>query len=322
MKKHILKGTQILMILGVLFTTSCKKDDDTAEPSNTDDTEETNSAKEFLNELLENETETFTYQGNQSKTINAQNGTVINIPANCFKDASGNVVTGDIDVDVVEVLDKATMILTNKTTTSNGELLISGGEVYVKAMSGNDTLTLVDGQSVNVQLPTNNTSSSMIIFEGSENNQGDVNWDTTDVTSAAPVLTDSANTNYVFYNFEIENDSLGWINCDYFYKSSEIKTTVSVSTPEGHDNENTAVFFFFEDLYSVAPAYWSNDSEVFASYSNSLPIGQKIKVIAISEKDDTYYYGISSTTISADQSISLTMNPISESLLKTTLNAL
>ena len=56
--------------------------------------------------------------------------------------------------------------------------------------------------------------------------------------------------NIFSYNFEI--DSIGWINCDYFYNSTDPLTQVEVVLPDTFNGNNSAVFIYYSDINSVA----------------------------------------------------------------------
>ena len=52
------------------------------------------------------------------------------------RDANGNPVTGSVDFELIEALDNKDMLMLNRpTVTNNGELLISGGIIYINARS-------------------------------------------------------------------------------------------------------------------------------------------------------------------------------------------
>ena len=56
------------------------------------------------------------------------------MPPNSFVNSNGNTVTGSINLELIEVFKVSDMVWLNKTTTSNGELLVSGEQIKLTAI--------------------------------------------------------------------------------------------------------------------------------------------------------------------------------------------
>jgi S-formylglutathione hydrolase FrmB len=79
------------------------------------------------------ETTRFSIYADQDTTLVCPKGTVLRIYENTFVDASGNKATGQVNIEVKEVLTNEDIVLANLHTVSNGQILESGGMVYINA---------------------------------------------------------------------------------------------------------------------------------------------------------------------------------------------
>jgi hypothetical protein len=75
----------------------------------------------------------FTVNSSSGGTVTGNKGTKISIPANAFKKSDGSAVAGNINIELKEVFKKSEMILSDKSTVSYGQILVSGGEFYIAA---------------------------------------------------------------------------------------------------------------------------------------------------------------------------------------------
>lgn len=131
-----------------------------------------------------------------------------------------------------------------------------------------------------------------------------------------------------FYNFEMGN--LGWINCDVFYAYTNPKTTVSVTVTNNPGNfatfmgftGETFVFFCAKGSNVVAQLYNENGPNSVKSYTDMMPIGIEGKYISFAIKDGKYYYAAQESTITANQSINLTLAETTETAIQNAINSL
>ncbi|NQX97024.1 MAG: hypothetical protein HRT73_03970 [Flavobacteriales bacterium] len=234
MKKIILFPA--LAICTILLTFySCKKDKGTVLPiveeTTPTPTPSTSNLDNFFNQNILDGKQSFTIDAGIGQSISGSKGTYIYIPANSFQNNSNNIVSGNISVELIEIQTKADMIWMNKTTTSNGQLLVSGGEISIKAFQNGEQLTLSPNGSVYISMPTNNPT-NMSLFSGTEDSSGNINWDSTTTNVA---VDSSGNYTFTIYSGTLGSDSLGWINCDYFYSQTNL-TTLTINPPSNHDN--------------------------------------------------------------------------------------
>jgi hypothetical protein len=303
-----MKKTNLFMltlVLAVSVFTGCKnKKQENISPSNS-----SNTANEFF---ANNGAKKQTFKinvDNANYTVTGDKGTSIQFPKGAFSTTNGQPVTGDIQVQLVEIYDKGNMVLSDRPTTSNGQILVSGGEIYIGATANGEQLQLNDSSSIVVTLPSNNTDPGMTLFTGGIDSS-QFNW--TPVPGVVPVqnVFDSTWTQdtvpYFYYDpskyiFSISN--LGWINCDRFYNAPST-TTITITCDNATSNQNTKTYLVFKSINSVS-SLWDYPVGVFTS--SMVPIGEQVTVIVFSFKEGKEYVATKDVTITANMHIH--MNP-------------
>ncbi|MBL4705308.1 MAG: hypothetical protein JKY54_12355, partial [Flavobacteriales bacterium] len=253
MQKTIFKISALLAAT-ILVVSSCKKEEPVITP-NTPGSSGTSNLSSLFDDNVANATQSFTINTSIWNQVTGAQGTRVYIPAGSFQDASGNAVTGTVEIRMVEILDLTDVILMNKPTVSGGQLLTTGGELKVNAYQGGNVLGLTPGANITFMVPTAAPDNNMNLFLGTPGTQLDVEWvpaDSLGVLDSVAVIGDTTGaggwTDY--YYFDITGDSLGWINCDYFYADPSPKTTVSVVPNGAHDETNTTVYIHISSINS------------------------------------------------------------------------
>ncbi len=303
MKKHLLLVT--LLIIGTTFF-SCKKKYTVVPPPTP-----TSSIHDSINFNRGESVQTFTVNGGAGGDFVTEKGIKFHIPYYSFRDALGDTVLGTVTVDIIEILDPSDMILQNRPTTSDNRVLVTGGQFKVDFTVNNSPVTLGDSV-IYVEVPTDIPSPNMILFDGTEDATGFVNWipvtDDIGVTTSTPVTADTVNglvQNY--YSVVIDSTNANWINCDYFYNSVNSQTSITLNLPERHNNTNTFFFIHFNDIQSVMAGYFNGDQFVTPG---TIPVGSNVTLVIISEIDGNYYSEFASNiTVSNGHTSSVTPNP-------------
>lgn len=290
--KHFL----VTLLLTAFVFTSCTKSDDanlviptTAEAFNA-----------IQEEALESITQNFQFNAEDgSTTFTSQNGVTITINGSCLT-KNGDAVTGAVDLEFVEIFDKATMLMTNKPTMGllpNGDkaLLISGGEFYVNAtQNGLPLETTCDFQLIVPTALTGGTDNDMILWNGTIDENGNLAWKEDDRDGAAQGgLFVEGNNYYAFIG------DFGWSNVDRFYNDPRQKTTILVDVPEGYNNTNSAVYLSYdgEDSGLANLDTYDTTSGLFSEHYGQIPVGLECHVIFISEENGNWKYAIKPVTI-------------------------
>lgn len=289
-KEIIMKNLTLIAAILISCFTACKKD---GVQNN-----QKLSLSEF-NDKFSVPTQNFNGVAGTAFSITGAKGIKIDFPANAFLDASGNPVTGNIKLALKEVLSKRDILLSGKMTESNGQILISGGEVQILALQNGQLLKLNPASPTTVKVPTTLSTQPMDLFVFAPTTVSDSTWITNDKFRVT--------TSPSYYEFSLPN--FGWINCDYFYSNPNPKTTLTASpvytgvTPSIKEQK---AYLVFDNINSVIGLPFVLAINKHRSYLSSMPIGLSGKLIIISVgMDDTIYFGYTNFTVSNDLHINV-----------------
>jgi hypothetical protein len=283
-----------------------------------------------LNQLfsgLRSTPQSFTVTAGASQTVVGANGTVLNFYPNSFKNASGTIITsGTINLQLVEMYKPGDMIQNRAvTTTSDGQLLQSGGEINIIAtMNGQEIYANKYGIGFKQSGPS---SQSMELYYGSVNNVDSViTWtvgnNVNPGTTAPSTIHDSVHTHNYLYLFDSCTNFLS-VNCDDTYTenwANVSNTTVSVTIPDEKFNPgNTDVYIVATTFKKIAilakpgPANSFVFSETFSAggtyHTIGLPIGLNYELVVLSNINGSYYYYQTSGIITNGMTINAAVAP-------------
>lgn len=308
-----------LIFAAVLFIISCEKETITSTATNT--------KKQFaLTDLFKNiapPMQNFTVTAGQQQVVTGEKGTKITFFSNSFKKKDGTILTsGSVKIVLQEMLTGPEMILANKTTTSDGKLLVSGGQIYIKAYLGSEELLVNKAAKPEVDIPAK-TQDEMQMFLGNtkENDsiKGDtvINWvrDTTTVRRRQ----DSFGSRYNFFL-----DSFRFVNCDYFYDQSTTMTNINVTIPTDFSDSSIALFIYFPTINSVVSAYsFDKITRTFSLGSKyKVPVGLPVKFLFVGKKGTQFYYEIKSATIIDNYSTTISPSVTTEAAIQAAIKTM
>jgi len=298
-----------------LLLVTCRKDDvESGSPAPTPST--VNPMLAIFHGHVADAMQTFTVNATTGGAVTGNDGVMIYFTANAFRTQSGGMVTGNVQVELVEALSVGDMIWLNKQTlgNDNGELkpLVSGGQYYLNVTQGGQKLKLADNAGqVSVPAP-NGTDPNMQLFSGSVDEDGTIIWDP--FANQAAMALDSSN-----YNFP--NDSLGWVNCDIFMWTGT-QTVVQATCPAGYSEENTILWLVFPDQNSITGMHAASANLFSTGGSYTLPEGLSVKFVAISNINGTYTSSITTAVVAAGMNPTLTFSPTTLAQFQADVNAL
>jgi hypothetical protein len=340
MKKDILKLSYVALAsaMVIMGTQSCNKKDDGPATNY-------NSPAEVLADLAP-DVQSFTLDVSKENVITGEDGTVITIPANAFVDANGNPVQGVVTMDLKEVLSLGDQFTSGAFAVSDGKLLNSGGEFYLKFTAGGQELTLADNKSIDVQIPTDNVDSNMTVYTGTtvsnnplenDTSGSTVNWqvavDTTTNDSATykdPSELYFATEMYVMKIYELYQN--GWYNVDYYANYDELlhdgKCSVVVADNKDDEEIELAFQFIYKGFNSVCTLY-SWDKKTVVGEQNFELSGYWVKnqtpvlvVMGVGKKSKKLYFGKVSVQITEGVEAKVQLNSISKEALSQELDYL
>lgn len=216
----------------------------------------------------------------------------------------GTQATYPIQVEILEVYKPKDMILNRISTVSFGRMLSTAGQVKITASKDGKPLTLSKNNNTSIDFPaTSKLDREMALFYGIEENGSLINW----------VGADTIRKKVPLYlgrdGYSAFPSKLGWINVDKFINSTEPITEITFQS-EYPTIDKIEIYLYFPDLKSVMRNYGDK--------SGLVPIGSKVKVIAISitDKDEWYSFSLE-TTVQDKQKIDIKLAPTTkEDLMK------
>jgi hypothetical protein len=279
---------------------------------------------EAFNELTlsarDDQTQEFSILASDWTFLEGDQGSTLFFVPNSFSAADGVPVTGDVQIQFIEIFDKGSMLVTDMPSIGqlpSGEVaqLISGGEHYVGATKDGEALTM--NSSFQLTAPVENTGGEdwgMGLFraEASDGVPADLDdqavWieqtagaEGDDVAGEGDEFrinrgdgADGAGTNYWMLSGEF-----GWTNIDRWYSDPRPKTTINVAVPDGWDDTNSAVYLSYDgeptalarmDTYDDATGY-------FSEHYGLIPIGLEVHLIFVTESEGDWSYAIQGATI-------------------------
>lgn len=291
--KHFNFSSVLMAGALLIFASSCKKDKPqpiTPDPANPS----ANQATVFFNNNLSNGTQTFTINAGQAQTITGNKGTVVHFNANSFVTANGTPVTGNVQIELVEIYSKKDMILMNKQTVGkmwNGvSPLLSGGQFSIVAKQNGQKLKLAPGMNYQIDAPApNGTTSQMGLFYGQIENE-QLEWSQADSSFVS-------NGSGIYSAFP---DSTGWVNLDYFMNNPGPLSKINLQIPSGFTTANTRVFVTIDGSSSMAGIY-NVESGIFNSGDYyKLPVGMAVHFIIINLDNNEIHAAVVPATITSN----------------------
>jgi hypothetical protein len=312
------KIATILLIGTALFLNACKKNTDVFVPDagqlNAADTTWSNplaaTAPVYALQnvlLLQTVKDSIEVNANVA-LLTASNGLQVTFPPLCCVSSAGQVITGKVYVELLLIKKKGDMVLMNKPTISNGNVLVSGGEIFISLKKDGKELQLAPNAKIYIRYADATTNQQMKLFIGDESNPAQFNW--------IPNTTLSDTIGIGPQTYEIATSHLRWINCDYFYDTAGItRSTVSAHFPANYTNANTTTFLVFKDFRSVLGMYPDVPEKRFSS--GKVPNGKAATVVAISKQGNDYFLGKETITTGVNVTTGnqkISVNPVKASL--------
>ncbi len=222
---------------------------------------------------------------NSPATITSTDGLTCVFPPLCCVTPNGTPVTGKVYVQMLLIRKKGDMIAADKPTISNGRLLVSGGEIFVKLIRNGDELRLAPGKTIVLKYSDPQPVPGMRLFYGDETNPNRFNWVEADSLGAG---TQNLTVGNNFY--QLVSNRLRWINCDAFVDTpgtSRVQVTASLSPI--YTNVNTVCYLVFNNRRSVLGMY--GNATIHKFQTGLVPVGEPVTLVAISKLGDQYFIG-------------------------------
>ncbi|MEO7263833.1 MAG: hypothetical protein ABIW38_02920 [Ferruginibacter sp.] len=326
---HFLK-TGLIIMIAVMLLQSCQKDVDSFTPSTGTGPDTTwvplvtaampvNVLRERLR--LDTQRDSTELVGINAITVTTNAGLKITFAANSFTTLAGTIATGRIRFETILLRKRGEFIRMGFPTVSNGNTMVSGGELFVSARKDSNELQLAPSRNINLHYEQPTIIQGLKIFNG--------------VNFSAPqpfnwlFNQDTVNNKVYAVNnaYELIVNKLGWINPGKIPDTIGIQQTrLTPLLPSHYTNANSIVFVSYNNQLSVTIMEAIVSGRIFRSLP--VPVGAQISVIVISKMGDDYFLGhsvvtsLQPTVINGLQQVQL--NPVRTSLdnIKSYLNTL
>lgn len=249
-------------------------------------------------------------------------GTRYHFPANAFQTASGTLVAGNINIEVLECLTESDMIFSKMLTMSNGKPLISAGEFNVKASQYGVAVYIRPGMSYQVSLPTNKgaATAGMSYFSGTPSTTftgSIVNWNLSIVDSLRSIVYDGD-------TIRMTPDSVGFINCDKYPAADFAAVNVRIDGISGSlKQEDFNAYYVLDGLLSAASIYSGTLAFTFNTYTGAKILKMKAHYVVCAVYGGEFYGGILKDITAVDgNTYTITISKTNPAAFKILIDAL
>jgi hypothetical protein len=280
------------------------------------------SIKEVITQLAA-PVQKFSYDPTRPNTFTGAKGTVITIPANAFL-RNGRVVTTPVELQVREIFSRADMVLSNMPTVSDGRVLESAGEVFLRA-SQDSTIRLAPNTAIQIRTqspPGVSPQDTMRLFVAPSAPVAQTNcFNWTLNTSPDSGISPAPGGYTITVGSLLYNAGIGWLNCDRFYNTpNPLPLVVNVPGPSINPQLNTMVFAVFRSFNGVLPLCTLSAPNTFTA--NLVPGGASVSVVVIHTQNGKLYYGRQDGIVQAGVAFSPTLQETTPADLVASLNTL
>lgn len=274
-------------------------------------------------------------EGGQEYEVSwGENGVKIIIPPNSLG-LNGEPVSGEIEIELIELYNRADMLLTNMPTSgvrANGdvEALKSAGEFYINATQNGEQLEILSPLHVQSRpLDVDFTDvETMQVFKAGDNLEDIDIWDEVeenginDIAEVGEVRNADGSFSPV-YLFDIS--SFGWTNLDRWYNFTGQLTNIFIDVPDEFNGSNCEVYLTYDgEPTSLARMdIYDTTLEMFTEHYGRIPVDQDVHIILVAEIDGQLHYTMQGTTIIDNHiEVMASPQPITETELITLINGL
>lgn len=272
--------------------------------------------------LLEVKPKTVIIDANKNETFYGSSGTRYIIPANALEKMDGSPVSGNVEVTVREFLTKGDMIFSKMLPVSNGQPLISGGELDIKATQNGQPLRIKDGMVFTANIPQAHTADpAMIFFEGVavEDKQNQVNWQ----IPKRPGQQGKGNGVVVLGSdtLSLFSDSMMMCNADQFMTNPNYVTftiDVNVTGATIAKDEDVYGYAVYDNQLGMWPMMNYSSGKINENHVPDIPV----HFVVFALIDGEFYGGISAATPANGGNYSVTLTKTDAAAFKAQINNL
>ncbi|MBA4057169.1 MAG: hypothetical protein C0490_20820, partial [Marivirga sp.] len=118
----------------------------------------------------------FTINAETDTLLTSLHGTFLALSENTFVDLRGEIVTGIIDLDIVEVRSPGEILRAGLQTVSGDRILQTSGMLFIDATCKGQPVFIRDGRSITLNMNAKSRQTDEEIFSGEFDKNGRINW--------------------------------------------------------------------------------------------------------------------------------------------------
>lgn len=294
-------------------------------------------------------TQTFKVLTSREITLTCKEGTKITFPKNAFRTKDGKAFNGVADIEVAEFYKKSDMLLNKLSTTSDKQLLETGGMVYIDAKSGDDELDLDPTTTYRIKMANNRKGDFGLFYGDTTGNKIDwvpakswsqpdnvystISWtiysDKTIPKTIEQQVQKRGNGVYYYFNNILDTVNRGYMR-DYARtptKTDSVANEYLTASKLGWINcdrfynapQKTGLFVTLDNdsetsIYLIfksinAVMQYSDKENNVYSFYN-VPVGEDVTIVAFSVKGDKVYYASEDAKITLLRKENLSLSAI------------
>lgn len=120
----------------------------------------------------------FSVSSKKTSKVKGKKGSIIYVNPKNLATVDGSPLGKKIEVELIEMTHKSSLLLNNASTTAGNQLLVSGGAYYLNMSSDGQQLQIKEGKSIEVEFPKL-TENEMGLFVGQRDSLGQLDWSPT-----------------------------------------------------------------------------------------------------------------------------------------------
>jgi hypothetical protein len=317
MKKIVFYTTALAVICSVAV--SCNKNDNT---NVVNAYYKSYPTLDSVYNMLRVQPQLFTINAAAGGSFYGSRGTRFIIKPNSLLDDTGANVTGTVQIEVAEYRKRGDMLFSGVLPYSNGEPLVTGGELYINATKDGRRIYLKPGSTFEAHVPSSgDTTGGFMFFAGNPGVnaiEDKVNW----------VLPDTARTtglSYLADSLKIVSDSFQYCNAGKVYQlpTSKVNYTMTIATSGKYltSQRYMRAFMLSEQSKTIIVTKNMTTSDATVSYNMTTAAGSVVNHVAYALIDNRFYAGILTFTPIEGAKYTHTLMEIDPAAFKGQLNA-
>lgn len=242
----------------------------------------------------------------QEHTFMAEQGTLFTsiagaqieiIGEQCFIDANGVPITGEITLQFIEIYNRETMLPCDKTTLGlnpegNKQLLTTAGIFYVNFLYNGENIPHTCQAFIIVpNSQTGGQQLNMDYWEGIVDSNRNLFW-----TLAPDAFVESNETSY------FTQIKTGWFGLAQFFESNLPQTTIKALVTQGYHFNNASVYLSYAGQKHGLAHFdsFQEETNFFSEHYGKVFTGATAHIIFVTEDNNSWRYAIKTITVEED----------------------